>query len=109
MAGGMSVAEALVEQFAQRWQENAAEHMDPASFGMADYSVPEDARAQARWWLNVLGHARLLSTDEAACRERWMRGQIMEAIAILEGGTEYEKMHVVEILRDALVPSPSTS
>ena len=31
-----------------------------------------------------------------------MRAQMAEAIAILENGTDYEKMHVVEILRDGL-------
>lgn len=33
-----------------------------------------------------------------------MRAQIVEAIAILESGTDYERAHVVEILRDGVGP-----
>lgn len=45
---------------------------------------------------------RVNAYDEMKSREEMMRGQIAEAIAILESGTKYEKMHLVGILKDGL-------
>lgn len=40
--------------------------------------------------------------DKAVAQNNLYRSQVNEAIAILEGGTEYERMHVASILRVAV-------
>jgi hypothetical protein len=47
-------AAAMAERLARRWQENPEEHMQANSYGLVDYCSPEDATAQARWWLAAI-------------------------------------------------------